>query len=142
MDKVNPLKRSEIMGAVRSSNTNLEREFSDLLSLSGYKFTTQPKDLPGKPDFYIGEQNVAVFLDSCFWHGCKKHCRYPKSNSNYWIQKIQKNQNRDRKITRIYKKEGPKIIRVWEHQLRDHPDTVIRRIKRAAVPRSRKGLGQ
>ena len=54
-------------------------------------------EIKGKPDFTFLKSKLAVFIDGCFWHGCKKHCRMPSSNTDYWINKIEKNIKRDNK---------------------------------------------
>ncbi|MCW5787718.1 MAG: hypothetical protein KIT49_09505 [Nitrospira sp.] len=52
--------------------------------------------LPGKPDFVFRREHIAVFVDGCFWHGCRWHCRMPKSRQTYWEPKISRNRSRDR----------------------------------------------
>jgi DNA mismatch endonuclease (patch repair protein) len=73
--------------------------------------------LPGKPDFVFPRAKFAVFVDGCFWHGCKRHCRLPKSRTEFWHPKIARNQARDRKVKRLINERGWKVIRIWEHAL-------------------------
>src|SRR5258706_15315829 len=60
----------------------------------------------------------ADFVDGCFWHGCARHCRMPKSNnSSYWIPKIASNKIRGSRVTRVLRHAGWQVIRIWEHQI-------------------------
>lgn len=58
---------------------------------------------------------LAVFVDGCFWHGCPEHQRIPKSNTGYWIPKLEANRARDLHTTELLVAEGWDVIRVWEH---------------------------
>jgi len=71
---------------------------------------------------------TTIFVDSCFWHGCKKHCRIPSVRKNYWTQKIARNAERDKKVSKHYKKQGWKIVRIWEHELLEVSDKCISKI--------------
>ena len=85
--------------------------------------------LVGRPDFAFRSQRVAVFVDGCFWHGCPKHANMPANNRAFWMKKLTGNQNRDRLVTRTLRKEGWRVVRVWEHELRK-PVRVLARIRR------------
>ena len=97
-----PEKRSKTMKAIRSTgNQSTERRFRLALVRAGIKgWKLQPSGLPGKPDFYFPKQNVVVFVDGCFWHGCIdcKMGHTPKTNQVYWSPKIQRNKDRDKVI--------------------------------------------
>jgi DNA mismatch endonuclease (patch repair protein) len=71
----------------------------------------------GKPDVVLKKRKTVVFVDSCFWHGCPKHCRLPSTNKAYWREKIERNKRRDREVARHYKRTGWRCVRVWEHDL-------------------------
>lgn len=62
-------------------------------------------------------KKTVIIIDSCFWHGCKKHCRIPETNHSYWVNEINRNRSRDKKVSKYYKENKWKIIRIWEHQL-------------------------
>lgn len=131
MDRYDRRTRSRVMARVKKSDTKLEGTLTSILrnyGLVGYK--RYLKDLPGSPDFAFLRAQVAVFLDSCFWHGCPKHLRMPKSNLDYWQRKIAENKRRDRRQTAGLRHLGWSVVRLWEHELRD-PDAVVRRIRRA-----------
>jgi DNA mismatch endonuclease (patch repair protein) len=92
--------------------------------------------LPGKPDFIFPKQRLAVFVDGCFWHGCRWHCRMPKSRRNYWKPKIARNKKRDREVTRQLRRCGWKVFRVWEHALK-RPVKMLGHVKVILASRQR-----
>ena len=82
----------------------------------------------GKPDMVFPSYGIVVFIDGCFWHGCPKHYRMPSSNVNYWKQKISGNKKRDRKINKQLEEEGWKVIRIWEHDIKQNLEKTVNRI--------------
>ncbi len=88
--------------------------------------------LPGKPDFAFPKENVAVFVDGCFWHGCPRCYKEPKKNVKFWRKKVGGNKQRDLKVSRKLRAEGWSVCRIWECRLKK-PDSVIRRIRRMLV---------
>ena len=84
-----------------------------------------------RPDFVFRRERLAVFVDGCFWHGCPEHGTRPKGNRKFWDMKIARNQERDRRVTRILRKSGWRVLRVWEHELtvRRGPQ-LLRRLRR------------
>lgn len=121
-------KRSLIMGAIRGKDTLLETEFRKRLSRAGLKFGKNAIRFPGKPDIIFRKKKLVVFLDGCFWHGCKKHFKIPKTNSFFWRSKIGKNMQRDIKINKFYKNMGWKVLRFWQHDIEKKPDILIGKI--------------
>jgi len=88
------------------------------LSRAKLRYKKHVSKLPGTPDVaFIGKKTV-IFVDSCFWHGCRWHGTMPASNKKFWVKKISMNKERDRKTNREYKKMGWKVIRIWEHKLK------------------------
>lgn len=87
-------------------------------------------DVIGRPDFVFSERRLVVFVDGCFWHGCPKCKDIPASNTSYWNRKIEGNKKRDKALAIQLQRDGWKVLRFWEHQLRDL-EVVMRRIKRA-----------
>lgn len=114
-DAFSKLKRSQIMSKVKSKDTQLELYFKDMLK--GYCFRYQPK-IFGKPDFSLKKLKIAIFIDSCFWHKCNRHFREPKSNKSYWKPKIKRNVERAKEVNKELKKQGWKVIRFWEHEIK------------------------
>jgi len=119
--------RSETMRRVRSSGTSLEMELRRNLWRAGLRYRIK-SDLLGKPDIVFTAAKVAVFIDSCFWHGCELHCRVPTSNLEYWPRKIERNRCRDRQVTAGLEATGWKVIRIWEHDIRSDIEGVVNRI--------------
>src|SRR5206468_5757771 len=121
-------KRSLVMAAVRSKgNKETELRLVTILRGNGIRGWRRNQRLPGKPDFVFRRERVAVFVDGCFWHGCRWHCRMPQDNREYWQGKISRNFLRDRKTNALLRKAGWRVVRVWGHALR-YPETVVRRI--------------
>ena len=106
------------MRAVKGKETRLEKDFRKHLSTLGFRYRKNVATMPGKPDVVFSKKKIVIFVDSCFWHGCKKHCRIPATQRKYWLQKIKGNILRDKKITTYYQKEGWKIFRFWEHDFK------------------------
>ena len=120
-------KRSEVMAAVRSKdNTATELKLASLLRARGIKGWRRHQSLPGKPDFIFRRARLAIFVNGCFWHGCRWHLRMLKNNLHYWRRKIARNMARDRATNRVLKEAGWRVIRVWEHSLRA-PDAIAKR---------------
>lgn len=117
MDTVSKKKRSEIMSRIKSKNTKLETDFRKELWRRGIRYRKSPKKYFGRPDIVVKKNKTVIFVDSCFWHGCKPHCRIPQANKKYWVAKIKRNVERDRKVTKHYQKIGWKVVRVWEHEI-------------------------
>lgn len=119
MDDRTREQRSKTMAAVKSENTKFEQSFLNQLPLKSFRgIERYPKDVIGKPDLAQRRGRTAVFIDSCFWHGCKKHLRMPSSNKAYWIQKISRNRARDLRVTKELRQSGWLVMRVWEHSIK------------------------
>ena len=131
-DIMSPATRSNLMSKVKGSDTKLEAKFIGYIraaELNGYEL--QARDLIGKPDVVYREQKVCVFVDSDFWHGWQFPRWRHKLRSDFWVTKITKNRERDLQVTRQLRKEGWKVIRVWEHQLTGNPEKTISRVRDA-----------
>lgn len=127
-DVLTKLQRSRCMAAIKSKgNEQTELRLARILRayrISGWR---RQGNLPGKPDFVFREQRVAVFVDGCFWHGCRQHCRMPKTNAEFWAEKIARNIVRDRKRFRSLAQLGWTAVRLWEHELK-HERRVVCKI--------------
>lgn len=121
------LYRIRVMKSIKSKGSKIESKVSRTLWSYGLRFRKNVKDLEGVPDIAIKKYKLVIFVDSCFWHGCNEHCRYPKSNRGYWMKKIKRNKDRDKQITEYYKNKGWNIIRIWEHDI-NHIDTIWKEI--------------
>jgi DNA mismatch endonuclease (patch repair protein) len=126
--------RSYNMASIRSrGNQATEEALRTLLRTSNISGWRRHPPLPGKPDFVFRQQRVAVFVDGCFWHGCPRCYRLPEDNRPYWRKKVQGNEARDRAKSRILRKRGWRVIRIWEHSLATSRGrgAVVRRLIRA-----------
>lgn len=113
--------RSGVMRAVKGRDTSPELAVRKVLRgiAPGYRLCR--RDLPGAPDIaYIGTRK-AIFVHGCFWHGhdCKRGARLPKTNPDYWIQKIARNRARDEKHLAAYAALGWRVLTIWECETRD-----------------------
>ncbi len=111
--------RSKNMSAIRSKgNKSTELAFLELLKENKIKgWRRHLKSVYGRPDFAFPKQRLAIFIDGCYWHGCKRCYVRPKTNKKFWDKKILSNKKRDNKVNKILKEKGWKVLRVWEHQI-------------------------
>ncbi len=105
------------MSKVRNKDSALEIEFRKKLWEAGFRYRKNSTKYFGKPDLVLPKHKAVIFIDSCFWHGCKKHGSIPQTRKKFWEAKIERNKIRDKEVTRHYKKHEWKIFRIWEHDL-------------------------
>ena len=126
------LSRGELMSRVRGrGNLTTEERLASLLRTAKLHGWRRHQPLPGRPDFVWRNARVVVFVDGCFWHGhrCGRNLT-PKTNVQAWEKKIEGNRSRDRRTTRRLRKVGWSVVRIWECQLSNNPDSCLRRIRR------------
>ncbi len=133
MDTISKQKRSEIMSRIKSKDSGIETLFRKELWRIGFRYRKNSRKYFGKPDVVLKKYKSVIFIDSCFWHGCKEHCRMPKSNVDYWKPKIERNKRRDRKVNNYYRKEGWKLLRFWEHELAADLNRCTLKVKQGLV---------
>jgi DNA mismatch endonuclease (patch repair protein) len=116
-----PPERSRIMSAIRGKgNRTTELRFRLALVRKGIKgWKIHPRNVPGNPDFFFPGINLAIFLDGCFWHGCPVCGHVPRTNRLYWEEKIRRNKERDHEVAIRLQLDGIRVLRIWEHQLRE-----------------------
>lgn len=106
------------MSRIPSKNTIPEKTVRSALFRQGFRFRINKKGLPGKPDIVLAKYKTIIFVNGCFWHGhqnCKK-AGYPKSNTDFWKNKIENNIKRDEKEVFELKKLGWRVYVIWECQ--------------------------
>ena len=113
MDDLSREQRRKCMQANKRSGTKPELAAEALYP----EMERQPK-MPGHPDFADGESRTVVFIDGCFWHKCPLHFKAPKTNSEYWMKKINGNVERDKRINVYYESLGWRVVRIYEHELK------------------------
>lgn len=112
--------RSYNMSRIKGKNTKPEMLVRKYLHAHGFRYKLHDKNLPGKPDLVLPKYKTVIFIHGCFWHG-HHNCKYftiPKTRTEWWTEKINKNIANDEKAVKLLKKEGWKIITVWECKLK------------------------
>jgi DNA mismatch endonuclease, patch repair protein len=124
--------RSYNMSRIRSGNTKPEMLVRKFLHAQGFRYrlhghSSSPSPsgragerLPGKPDMVLPKYKTAIFIHGCFWHG-HKNCKYyvvPKTRTLWWLDKINRNKANDEKAVKALKKNGWKVVTIWECKLK------------------------
>ena len=120
VDILTPAERSERMARIRSRDTKPEVRLRKALHRLGLRFRLHGKRLPGKPDIVLPKYRTAIFVHGCFWHrhaGCKV-ATTPKSNTDFWIEKFDRNVARDAASVERLQADGWRVIIAWECELR------------------------
>lgn len=128
-DVLTPEQRSRCMAAIRSRDTKPEMAVRRMVHAMGYRFRLHRSDLPGKPDLVLPRHEAVIFVHGCFWHlhNCRTGRVRPKTNAAFWRKKREGNRDRDRRHVRKLRRDGWRVLTVWECQLRD-PAKVAERI--------------
>lgn len=124
------------MARVRSKGSKIERRVRATFvcnRLSGFRCNIA--SILGKPDFAFEALRIAVFVDSCFWHGCPEHCRMPANAHVYWEKKIERNRRRDRAVSRGLRRAGWSVYRVRECRIDSALPPLVRRISARVAKR-------
>ncbi len=119
-DVHNTQTRSYNMSQIKGKNTKPEMLVRKFLYAHGFRYKLHDRTLPGKPDLVLPKYRTVIFIHGCFWHG-HTNCKYfvvPKTRTEWWLQKITGNIANDKKAVKALKKEGWKIITVWECNLK------------------------
>ena len=119
-DVHNKKTRSFNMSRIRSKDTKPELLVRKYLFRKGFRYKLHDRSLPGKPDLVFPRYNTVVFVHGCFWHG-HKGCKYfviPKTRRKWWVDKINRNKQRDTEYDKELKRMGWKIIKLFECRLK------------------------
>ena len=127
-DIFTPEKRSWVMSRIRSKDTKIEKKTASMLRKNKIRYRRFPKVF-GSPDFVV-EKKVLVFCDGDFWHGYR-YAKKKKPPKKFWRDKIERNMERDRKVTRKLRADGWSVIRLWEHDIEKRPESCVRKIKKS-----------
>ncbi len=111
--------RSYNMSRIKGRNTKPELMLRKILFQNGVKGYRVNAKLLGKPDIVFGTHRIAVFVDGCFWHKCPKCFNIPSNNRKFWLHKISGNTRRDKLVNKLLAKKGYRVIRIWEHEVRN-----------------------
>jgi DNA mismatch endonuclease, patch repair protein len=110
--------RSRIMAAVKSKDTTPELLVRRLVHSLGYRYRLHVRLLPGTPDIVFPRVKKIINVNGCFWHLHKcPRCRIPSSKRKYWMAKLQRNAKRDKANQRKLRRQGWKVMTIWECQI-------------------------
>lgn len=119
-DVHSPEKRSFNMSRIRGKDTKPEIIVRKFLFSQGLRFRLHDKKLPGKPDIILSKYKTIILIHGCFWHG-HEGCKYfviPKTRTDWWLNKINRNKELDKENSIKLKELGWKIINVFECELK------------------------
>jgi DNA mismatch endonuclease, patch repair protein len=117
-----PAVRSYNMSQIKGKNTRPEVFVRKFLHRSGLRFRIHSRSLPGKPDIVLKKYKTAILVHGCFWHG-HEGCKYfvkPKTNTQFWLTKIEQNKARDREAIKNLTQAGWKVIEIWECEIKSY----------------------
>lgn len=117
-DPLTPEERSKRMSLVRAKDTKPELRVRRLVHSLGYRYRLHARDLPGCPDLVFPGRRKVIFVHGCFWHqhDCPMGNRMPKTRVGFWQRKLEGNVKRDAESKRQLRKDGWKVLVVWECQ--------------------------
>lgn len=114
--------RSYNMSRIRSKDTKPEMLVRKFLHKHGFRYRLHVKDLPGKPDIVLPKYKTVIFVHGCFWHG-HEGCKYyvvPKTRTEWWVEKIGRNIEKDKAAVKLLLATHWRIIHVWECELKNN----------------------
>lgn len=120
MDVHDKKTRSYNMSQIKGKDTKPEEIVRKYLFSKGFRYRKNDKRLPGTPDIVLPKHRTVIFVNGCFWHG-HEGCKYfvvPKTNTEFWLNKINANRERDSRYHAALVADGWKVIDVWECELR------------------------
>jgi DNA mismatch endonuclease (patch repair protein) len=118
-DTLSPQQRSERMARIRGRDTAPELVLRRALHRQGFRYRLYGAQLPGKPDIVLPRHRSVVFVNGCFWHrheGCRV-ATTPKSNTEFWRAKFDRNVDRDARVAAANASLGWRVFVVWECEL-------------------------
>ena len=123
---------SKVMSANKGKNTKPELMLREaLIELEMPDFVVHLKDIPGRPDIAYPELKLAIFVHGCYWHHCPKcNPNLPKSNTEFWKNKFEKNKERDNRKRKELGKAGWKVLTFWEHEIKDDALKCANKVKK------------
>lgn len=118
-DRMTPEQRHDCMASIHSEDTRPEQAVRRELWHRGYRFRKCVRTLPGTPDIVLPKYRTCIFVNGCFWHGHKGCSKFvmPKTRTEFWLNKIARNQERDLVNIQRLESIGWSAITVWECEL-------------------------
>lgn len=120
MDRISSEHRSWNMSQIKNKDTKIEVMVRKYLFAQGFRFRKNDKRFPGKPDVILPKYKTAIFINGCFWHrheGCK-YATVPKTRTEYWLEKFNRNVSNDNKHRQELEAMGWRVITIWECELK------------------------
>lgn len=127
-DVLTPAQRKYNMSQIKGKDTAPEIVIRRLLYSNGIRGYRIHYPLPGKPDIVFIRKRLIVFIDGCFWHKCPECFTIPQTRTEFWLDKLNKNVERDRKVNKKLTDDGWNVLRFWEHEVRENPEEIVRKI--------------
>lgn len=129
-EKFTAEQRSACMRAVHSFDTSPEIRVRRMIHSMGYRYALHVKRLPGKPDIALISRRKVIFVHGCFWHKhtCQHGRKSPITNADYWNQKRERNSKRDRESIKTLRRDGWKVLVIWECWTKD-ASSLLRRLE-------------
>lgn len=128
VDNLTKEQRSYCMSKIKSKWTKQEIKVHNFLKGNKIKHQMHPKII-GCPDILLTKDKITIYLHGCFWHKCPRCFKKPKTRMTYWTQKINNNVRRDRRNEKYLKREGYKLLKLWEHDINKNIHMCITKIK-------------
>lgn len=129
MDVLTPEQRKKNMQNIRAKDTKIEILLRKALWHKGYRYRKNCKEIPGKPDIVLTKYKISIFCDSEFFHGKDWEVLKPRleksNNSEFWIEKITRNRERDDEINKKLLALGWTVIRFWGNDIKKHTEDCI-----------------
>ena len=119
MDKLTPEQRHYNMSQIHGKDTKPEILVRKYLFNMGLRYRKNDRRLPGHPDMVFPKYRTVIFVNGCFWHGhegCSRF-RMPGSNIDFWQAKIQRNKERDERVTQELESLGWRVLVVLECEI-------------------------
>lgn len=119
------------MSHIKSKDTSIEVKVRKWLFKYGFRYRKNVSNLPGKPDIVLAKYKTVVFINGCFFHH-HENCRLayiPKTNTEYWMDKFNRNMKNDYKNRRLLEEMGYRTITVWECSIRDNFEKRMEELK-------------
>ena len=132
MDVLTAEQRHKNMSRIKSKNTRIEIILRKALWHKGIRYRKNYNKLTGHPDIVLTKYRIAIFCDSAFWHGkdWKEQKKTIHSHKKFWIEKIETNIKRDRKVTRYLHENGWKVMRFWGRDIEKNLEECVNQIER------------
>lgn len=123
------------MAKVKARGTRPESIVADVLRAARYSFIQHDTDLPGTPDFFLPRPRLVIFVHGCFWHAhtCRRGRSMPATRPEFWEAKKKGNQTRDRRLIATLRRQGYRVLILWECRLKD--EAKVKEAIRAAARR-------